>query len=112
MVASGGQKHKLYVSADKGPRIVRQEIQSKKLSKFLTESMPQVLHRVHRAEGFLSVEGIPIVRIDVGNSKHEATKVQWSDAATDNGAPVVVQRQIREAWASAFADPTSAACWR
>ena len=74
--------------------------------------MPILHHRVHRSEGFLSVDGIPIARIAVGNSKQKATRVQWSNAAADKGVPIVMQRQMREARAAAYACPTSAVCRR
>ena len=51
------------------------------------------------------------MRIAVGITKQEATKMQWPDAATDKGVSIDVQRKMRNEWAAAFADPTWAVCW-
>ena len=97
----------MFVGADQGPRLVRQEIQIKKLAKLITEAVPLVHPQVHRSEGYLSVAGEPIVRITVGNAQQGATKVQWSDAAARNGIADGMQRQVAAALAAAFADPIS-----
>ena len=101
----------LFVSADKSPRLVRQEIQLKKLAKIINNANQNLSLRIHRADGHLSIDNMPIARIMVGARPEIPTKVQWSDAAEAAGIPTGLQSHCSEALAATFADAATSVSW-
>ena len=101
----------MYVSADKSPKLVRQEIQLKRLAKIINHANQDISPKIHRTDGHLSVDNQPIVRIHVGARPEIATKVQWSDAAEGSGLTPAMQTSCTDALAAAFADAAASVSW-
>eukprot|EP00959_Pyramimonas_sp_CCMP1952_P450459 9432098-Pyramimonas_sp.AAC.1 len=91
--------------------MVRQEVQLKKLNKLINGKFPTLETRVHRAGGFLSVDGAPIVQVTAGAAPDAATQVRWSDAAAPAGTPITEHAPLATALAAAFANPLAAVRW-
>ena len=101
----------MYVSADKSPKLVRQEIQLKKLAKIINNANQDISPKIHRTDGYLSSDNQPIVRLHVGVRPENATKIQWSDAAEGAGLTPAMQSACDEALAAAFADAATTVSW-
>ena len=100
-----------YVSADKSPKLVRQEIQLKKLARIINNAKQDLSPKIHRTDGHLSIDNVPIVRIHVGSRPEIATKIQWSDAAEGAGLTPAMQSSCADALAAAFADAATSVSW-
>eukprot|EP00959_Pyramimonas_sp_CCMP1952_P193207 4040251-Pyramimonas_sp.AAC.1 len=83
--------------------MVRQEVQLKKRNKLITDKFPMLETRVHRAGGFLSIDGAPIVQVTAGATPDAATQIRWSDAPAPAGIPITEHVPLATALAAAFA---------
>lgn len=101
----------LYVSADKSPKMVRQEVQAKRLSKIMQNKMPHLDLKVQRTLGFVGHQGDALVRLHVGDSPDVHTTLQWSAAGANRGFDAAIQQAINSEFASNFADAITAAQW-
>ena len=111
VATSPGTAIPLYVSADKSPKMVRQEVHAKRLANIIQSKKQHMALRVHRTLGYVATAGEALVRLHVGLSSDAPTRLQWSAAAATKGIDEATQRAITTEFNSNFADPLTAAQW-
>eukprot|EP00959_Pyramimonas_sp_CCMP1952_P084116 1759098-Pyramimonas_sp.AAC.1 len=70
----GGQS-RIFVGLDKSDKMVRREIQTKKMGGLVRELLRNARVRHDRTKGIISLKGAPCVQLDVGQEK------RWPDQA-------------------------------
>ncbi|CAK0856615.1 unnamed protein product, partial [Prorocentrum cordatum] len=92
-VDAHGSAVAMYISADKSPKMVRQEVQLKRMLRIINERAPKSW-KLHRSKGCISLGALAVVGLFVGDSPESASRVQWSGAALSGGIRVVLQRHV------------------
>ena len=110
-VSVDGTSYPLYVSGDKSPKMVRREVQIKKLAKLLQAKTNLADVKVHRSGGYLSYKGDVLVQILVGAVSDQATTMRWAAAAVTHNIDDTMQNAIAVEFTAAFADPLTSVQW-
>ena len=110
-VTMGGTTYPLYVNGDKSPKMVRREIQIKRLAKVLQSKSNLADVKVRRAGGYLSFNGDVLVQLMVGSVADQATTLRWAVAAATHNIDNEMQKAIAEEFAAAYADPLISVQW-
>ena len=110
-VTVDGTTSPLYVNGDKSPKMVRREVQIKRLAKVLQSKANLADVKIHRAGGYLSFNGDVLVQLMVGNTADQASTLRWAAAAVTHHIDNDMQNAIAEELAAAFADPLSSVQW-
>ena len=74
----GGGAVPLYVSVDKSPQQVRMEIQTRKLSTMLADTLLGHSFSAQRARGIITCQGVKVAKLEMGASRNIDTIIRWN----------------------------------
>ncbi|CAK0897087.1 unnamed protein product [Prorocentrum cordatum] len=77
-LAATGQNAPIYINADRSPKQVRTELQTRRLHRLLQEWYPQKSFVGRRPKGRVLLNGTPLVKLEVGASADVATKLVFN----------------------------------